>query len=173
MPLKKGKSKKTISKNIGELVKSYKKKGSIGTSHPKSKKAAQKQAVAIALSKAKESFENTVSGYLHLFEDVGMGPALGGEVEMTSTASQNPMPTKVAGQGMNPGEDEEDQSINWEKIKAWTERLTKEELQILQKIMKRSWILLPTKDDEDEQSVYSNPPNGEDGHTLTPFIDKF
>lgn len=132
----------------------------------KSKKA------AIKLSKARESFETSVSKYLTIFEDVGMGPALGGEVEMTSTASQNPMPTKVAGQGMNPGEDEEDQSINWEKIKAWTEKLTKEEIQILQKILQRSWILLPTKDDEDEQSVYSNPPNGEDGHTLTPFVDK-
>lgn len=52
MPLKSGKSQKTVGKNVSELMKSYKKKGKIGTSKPKSKKAAQKQAVAIALSKA-------------------------------------------------------------------------------------------------------------------------
>ena len=52
MPLKSGKSQKTVSKNVSELMKSFKKKGKIGTSKPKSKKAAQKQAVAIALSKA-------------------------------------------------------------------------------------------------------------------------
>ena len=55
MPLKKGKSKETISKNIGSEMKKYKKTGKIGTSKPKSKKKAQKQAVAIALSKARES----------------------------------------------------------------------------------------------------------------------
>ena len=55
MPLKKGKSKETISKNIGAEMKKYKKTGKIGTSKPKSKKKAQKQAVAIALSKARES----------------------------------------------------------------------------------------------------------------------
>jgi hypothetical protein len=49
MPLSKGKSKKTIGKNVKELMKSYKKKGKIGTSKPKTKKKAQKQAVAIAL----------------------------------------------------------------------------------------------------------------------------
>ena len=52
MPLKKGSSKKTISANIGELVRDYKKDGSIGTSKPKSKAAAVKQAAAIAYSKA-------------------------------------------------------------------------------------------------------------------------
>jgi hypothetical protein len=52
MPLKSGTSQKTIGKNVSELMKTYKKKGKIGTSKPKSKKAAQKQAVAIALSKA-------------------------------------------------------------------------------------------------------------------------
>lgn len=55
MPLKKGKSKETISKNIKKEMESYGKTGKIGTSKPKSKKKAQKQAVAIALSKARES----------------------------------------------------------------------------------------------------------------------
>lgn len=55
MPLKKGKSKETISKNIKSEMKSYKKTGKIGTSKPKSKKKAQKQAVAVALSKSRES----------------------------------------------------------------------------------------------------------------------
>ncbi len=52
MPLKRGSSQKTISSNISEIMGSYKKKGSIGTSKPKSKAKAQKQAVAIALNKA-------------------------------------------------------------------------------------------------------------------------
>lgn len=60
MPLKKGKSKEVIQKNVFELIHAYKKKGRIGTSYPKSNKAARKQAVAIALSKAKESFEEKV-----------------------------------------------------------------------------------------------------------------
>jgi hypothetical protein len=55
VPLKKGKSKKTISSNIKEVVKSYEKKGTIGTSKPKSKAKAIKQAVAIAYSKAGKS----------------------------------------------------------------------------------------------------------------------
>lgn len=52
MPLKSGKSKKVISENISETMRSYKKKGKIGASRPKTKAAAQKQAVAIALRKA-------------------------------------------------------------------------------------------------------------------------
>lgn len=52
MPLAKGKSKKTVSKNIQTLVDDYQKSGRIGTSKPANKKAAVKQAVAIALSKA-------------------------------------------------------------------------------------------------------------------------
>ena len=52
MPLKPGKSQKAISRNIREVMTSYEKKGTIGTSKPKSKKKAQQQAVAIALSKA-------------------------------------------------------------------------------------------------------------------------
>jgi len=55
MPLKKGSSKKTISSNIGEIVRDYKKDGMIGTSSPKSKAAAVKQAVAIAYNKAGKS----------------------------------------------------------------------------------------------------------------------
>ena len=54
MPLKKGKSKKVINSNIEELLHSYKKAGTIGTSHPKSMKLAQKQAAAIAYSKARK-----------------------------------------------------------------------------------------------------------------------
>ncbi len=55
MPLKKGRSKKTISKNISELVKKFKKSGKIGTSKPKSKKKAIAQAIAISLKKAGKS----------------------------------------------------------------------------------------------------------------------
>ena len=55
MPLKSGKSKKTIQKNITELMGSYKKKGKLGTSHPKSAKQAAKQAAAIAYAKAKKT----------------------------------------------------------------------------------------------------------------------
>ena len=52
MPLKPGKSDKVVSKNISEMVGSYGKTGKIGTSKPKSAAKAQKQAVAIAFSKA-------------------------------------------------------------------------------------------------------------------------
>ena len=55
MPLKSGSSQKTIGKNVKELMGAYKKSGKIGTSKPESKKKAQKQAVAIALSKAGKS----------------------------------------------------------------------------------------------------------------------
>ena len=40
----------SLSDNISELMRSYKRKGTIGTSTPKSNKAAQKQAIAIAES---------------------------------------------------------------------------------------------------------------------------
>lgn len=52
MPLKKGKSKKTISKNIEKEMKKYKTTGKVGKSKPSSKKKAAKQAAAIAYSKA-------------------------------------------------------------------------------------------------------------------------
>jgi hypothetical protein len=54
MPLKNGKSKKVFGSNVNELLNSYKKKRTIGTSRPKSMKQAQKQAVAIAYSKAEK-----------------------------------------------------------------------------------------------------------------------
>lgn len=55
MPLKTGRSNKVVSANISEMMGSYKKKGTLGTSKPKSAKKAQKQAVAIALQKAGKS----------------------------------------------------------------------------------------------------------------------
>jgi len=55
MPLKKGKSKKVQSENIKELVDTYKEKGKIGTSNPKNKKAAIKQAVAISYAQKRKS----------------------------------------------------------------------------------------------------------------------
>ena len=68
MPLKKGKSDETVSDNISELMKSYKKKGKIGDSKPKSKKKAQKQAVAIALSQAGRS--KTMESFSFFVENV-------------------------------------------------------------------------------------------------------
>lgn len=55
MPLKKGTSRKTISANIETEMYAYEKTGKIGNSTPASKKKAQKQAVAIAYRKARES----------------------------------------------------------------------------------------------------------------------
>lgn len=55
MPLRKGSSQSTVSSNIRTLVDDWKQDGSIGTSHPATKKKAIKQAVAIALSKAGKS----------------------------------------------------------------------------------------------------------------------
>lgn len=55
MPLKKGKSDETISKNIKEMMEDYEKKGKIGTSKPENKHKAQKQAAAIAYKKAGRS----------------------------------------------------------------------------------------------------------------------
>ncbi len=55
MPLKKGSSKLVVSSNIKTLVDDWKRDGAIGTSHPPTKRKAVKQAVAIALSKARKS----------------------------------------------------------------------------------------------------------------------
>lgn len=62
MPLKKGSSQKTISGNISEMIRKFKKTGSIGTSKPTSKKKAVKQAVAIALSTAGKSKKMATGG---------------------------------------------------------------------------------------------------------------
>ena len=53
MPLKKGASRKTVSSNIKTIVHEFERNGSIGNSKPASKKKAIKQAVAIALNKAR------------------------------------------------------------------------------------------------------------------------
>jgi hypothetical protein len=55
MALRKGSSQSVVSRNIKTLVDDWNKDGSIGTSHPPTKKDAIKQAVAIALSKAGKS----------------------------------------------------------------------------------------------------------------------
>jgi len=48
MPLKQGSSQKTFSKNVSELMHSFRKSGRIGTSTPSSAVKARKQALAIA-----------------------------------------------------------------------------------------------------------------------------
>ena len=55
MPLKKGRSEKTVSQNIGTLLHEYDREGHIGTSEPATRAKAQKQAIAIALNKAGRS----------------------------------------------------------------------------------------------------------------------
>lgn len=55
MPLSQGSSKKTVVENIRELMHSFRRTGKIGTSHPKNKGKADKQAVAIALSQQRKS----------------------------------------------------------------------------------------------------------------------
>lgn len=55
MPLKSGTGRTILSSNIREIINSYKQKGTIGASTPKSPEAARKQAVAIAFSKARKS----------------------------------------------------------------------------------------------------------------------
>jgi hypothetical protein len=55
MPLRKGSGRSIVSSNIKTLVDDWKKDGSIGTSQPRTKAKAIKQAVAIALVKAGKS----------------------------------------------------------------------------------------------------------------------
>jgi hypothetical protein len=55
VPVRKGSSQSVVSTNIRILMDDWKKDGSIGTSHPSSKKKAVKQAVAIASAKASKS----------------------------------------------------------------------------------------------------------------------
>jgi hypothetical protein len=55
MPLKKGTSQAVVSSNIKTRVDDWKKKGSIGSSHPATKGKAINQAVAISLGKAGKS----------------------------------------------------------------------------------------------------------------------
>ena len=55
MPLRKGSSQAVVSSNIKTLVDDWKKNGSIGASHPPTKKKAITQAVAIALTRAGKS----------------------------------------------------------------------------------------------------------------------
>jgi len=52
MPLAKGKSNKVAGKNVQTLVDDWQRSGKIGTSKPKNKAAAVKQAVAISLRQA-------------------------------------------------------------------------------------------------------------------------
>ena len=59
MPLKRGTSQATVSSNVKTLVDEWKAKGAIGTSHPKSKKKAIRQAVAISMDKARKSRKMT------------------------------------------------------------------------------------------------------------------
>lgn len=55
MGLKKGSSREAVSSNVKKLVHEWEDEGTIGNSHPKSKKKAIKQAVAISLKKAGKS----------------------------------------------------------------------------------------------------------------------
>ena len=52
MPLQRGSSRRTVGSNIRKLVHEYDRSGTIGASHPASRRKAVKQAVAIALDKA-------------------------------------------------------------------------------------------------------------------------
>jgi hypothetical protein len=62
MPLKKGASQSVVSSNIKTLVDDWKKDGSIGTSHPPTKKRAIKQAVAIALTRPARAANRSHTG---------------------------------------------------------------------------------------------------------------
>jgi hypothetical protein len=53
MPLKKGRGQSTISSNIAEMMRSWKRTGKIGNTTPKSSKHAQRIAAAAAYSKSR------------------------------------------------------------------------------------------------------------------------
>lgn len=55
--MKEGYSRETIAANIRELLHKWKETGRIGTSKPRTKKEAMKQAAAIAYEKAREAAE--------------------------------------------------------------------------------------------------------------------
>lgn len=55
MPLKKGKSQKTISTNIAEIMRSWEKTGRIGNTKPKNKAEALKIAQAASYTSARRS----------------------------------------------------------------------------------------------------------------------
>lgn len=55
MPLQSGTSESTIQSNLKEVYKSYKRRGRIGNSRPRSRRKALKQAIAIAYAKAGKS----------------------------------------------------------------------------------------------------------------------
>lgn len=55
MPLRKGRSNKTRSANIKEMVDSWKRTGRIGNSKPKSKRKAIRQAVAASYTQQRRS----------------------------------------------------------------------------------------------------------------------
>ena len=55
MPLTKGRSRSAFESNVRELMHAYKAKGKIGTSRPRSKRKAVKQAVAIAYAERRRS----------------------------------------------------------------------------------------------------------------------
>lgn len=61
MPLSRGRGKAVVSKNIGEMMKSYKATGKIGSTKPKSVGHAQKIAAAAAYSKAGISSKSSKS----------------------------------------------------------------------------------------------------------------
>jgi len=66
MPIKKGRSQKTISSNIRECVLSYKSKGTIGNTTPKSLKHAMRICSGIAYKSARKSKgRSVVSEALH------------------------------------------------------------------------------------------------------------
>jgi len=54
MPLRPGKSRKTISANIREMVRKYERTGKIGNTMPKSKQQAVRIAAAAAYRKARQ-----------------------------------------------------------------------------------------------------------------------